>query len=855
MSTTEQEKKRPSRRLRKPREGDLSSDNSGSESDTIFEEASDYESAEDQEPLEGAPKQRKELDVPHQQEFDNAQDIKETVELAEKVAALNVNSEPANEEADERKESFDGDQPNEHKEESLVENQEIQSQPDVNVEGEDVEGEDVEGEDVEGEDVEGEDVEGEDVEGEDVEGEDVEGEDVEGGDVEDAEDGDEQSENEETDDALEEKRGSGDGQEEPAEGEVELDDDEDLKNPAYIPRRGAYYQHDVRNDDQKGDKRQKRDRRLWKEDGNKWLHDKFDEEEQGPKSCYELMNYHGFDVRDPTQQDRVDSFQHRRGRGRGTRGGGRRPDGVARGRGRGRRLQEPLVEDGGGGGDQRGQERFYRNFKPTRTNYREEQDFPELPSVGDGDQRHSPKSESVRSYAERARGQRYKNQPETEVEGVRITYQSEKTYYEKDSVGHREESYRNVTADYRYKPSVNRSVNAHAYRHTETQDSESDQNMRPRVSKDLSFGDPKQFYQLEFVNRNYQNETDNKSKVSQTQEDDKNEEINSKLSEPELKEGSRKAYSSERHQRSRPLQDPSALPESSPTEADSKDDIKPLLNIHNLKIQVKGSERLVQYRDNEDQEEEDGDTLPEDNEDEEGEEQRMDKRERSRPKRYSSQRQRGQDQSSSNGSQYYREGMQSQSPISKAEGSGSHGNVSQRSSSQRGPAQTSVGRQAPSSHTSQGLQSSIPPNLQNLLQQGMMLPPDGTVPHGVRPPHLPSPAFFQQHQGNIPPPYYVGPMVNYGTPQYPMGAPLQFQHFSMGMPPPAAQPAVPPAPAPPPQSPAGPPPSSSQNPSVQQVGGVTYYSPMQQPLQIRHPPPKRQSKPLTIESPPEVHLR
>lgn len=79
--------------------------------------------------------------------------------------------------------------------------------------------------------------------------------------------------------------------------------------------------------------RQKRDRRLWKEDGNKWLHDKFDEEEQGPKSCYELMNYHGFDVRDPTQQDRVDSFQHRRGRGRGTRGGGRRPDGVARGRG------------------------------------------------------------------------------------------------------------------------------------------------------------------------------------------------------------------------------------------------------------------------------------------------------------------------------------------------------------------------------------------------------------------------------------------------------------------------------------------------------------------------------------------
>lgn len=43
--------------------------------------------------------------------------------------------------------------------------------------------------------------------------------------------------------------------EEPAEGEVELDDDEDLKNPAYIPRRGAYYQHDVRNDDQKGDKR------------------------------------------------------------------------------------------------------------------------------------------------------------------------------------------------------------------------------------------------------------------------------------------------------------------------------------------------------------------------------------------------------------------------------------------------------------------------------------------------------------------------------------------------------------------------------------------------------------------------
>ncbi len=33
----------------------------------------------------------------------------------------------------------------------------------------------------------------------------------------------------------------------------ELDDDEDRKNPAYIPRKGAFYEHDTRIDEEDGE--------------------------------------------------------------------------------------------------------------------------------------------------------------------------------------------------------------------------------------------------------------------------------------------------------------------------------------------------------------------------------------------------------------------------------------------------------------------------------------------------------------------------------------------------------------------------------------------------------------------------
>ena len=46
-------------------------------------------------------------------------------------------------------------------------------------------------------------------------------------------------------------------QEQPHESKEKLDDDEDRKNPAYVPRRGMFYEHDQRNsvgDNEAGEK-------------------------------------------------------------------------------------------------------------------------------------------------------------------------------------------------------------------------------------------------------------------------------------------------------------------------------------------------------------------------------------------------------------------------------------------------------------------------------------------------------------------------------------------------------------------------------------------------------------------------
>ncbi|XP_041673507.1 protein CASC3 [Cheilinus undulatus] len=100
------------------------------------------------------------------------------------------------------------------------------------------------------------------------------------------------------------ERQSGDGQESTDDPETKaggkpgqkLDDDEDRKNPAYIPRKGLFFEHDVRGHAQEEERPKGRNRKLWKDEG-RWEHDKFREEEQAPKSREELIAIYGYDIR------------------------------------------------------------------------------------------------------------------------------------------------------------------------------------------------------------------------------------------------------------------------------------------------------------------------------------------------------------------------------------------------------------------------------------------------------------------------------------------------------------------------------------------------------------------------------
>ncbi|XP_034722033.1 protein CASC3-like, partial [Etheostoma cragini] len=100
------------------------------------------------------------------------------------------------------------------------------------------------------------------------------------------------------------ERQSGDGQESTDDPETKaggkpgqkLDDDEDRKNPAYIPRKGLFFEHDVRGHAQEEERPKGRNRKLWKDEG-RWEHDRFREEEQAPKSREELIAIYGYDIR------------------------------------------------------------------------------------------------------------------------------------------------------------------------------------------------------------------------------------------------------------------------------------------------------------------------------------------------------------------------------------------------------------------------------------------------------------------------------------------------------------------------------------------------------------------------------
>nr|XP_023867709.1 protein CASC3 [Salvelinus alpinus] len=99
------------------------------------------------------------------------------------------------------------------------------------------------------------------------------------------------------------ERQSGDGQESTEDSEnkgakpgQKLDDDQDRNNPAYIPRKGMFFEHDVRGNAQEEERPKGRNRKLWKDEGC-WEHDRFREEEQAPKSREELVAIYGYDIR------------------------------------------------------------------------------------------------------------------------------------------------------------------------------------------------------------------------------------------------------------------------------------------------------------------------------------------------------------------------------------------------------------------------------------------------------------------------------------------------------------------------------------------------------------------------------
>ncbi|XP_043910872.1 protein CASC3 [Protopterus annectens] len=84
-----------------------------------------------------------------------------------------------------------------------------------------------------------------------------------------------------------------------------LDDDEDRKNPAYIPRKGLFFEHDLRGQTQEEEVRPKgHQRKLWK-DEERWVHDRFHEDEQAPKSREELIALYGYDIRSEVSPDAI----------------------------------------------------------------------------------------------------------------------------------------------------------------------------------------------------------------------------------------------------------------------------------------------------------------------------------------------------------------------------------------------------------------------------------------------------------------------------------------------------------------------------------------------------------------------
>ncbi|KAL3220845.1 hypothetical protein MRX96_005282 [Rhipicephalus microplus] len=103
-----------------------------------------------------------------------------------------------------------------------------------------------------------------------------------------------------------------------------LDFDEEKRYPQYIPKKGAFYQHDDRvvgdedssevpEEKTEDDKGSCRPKKLWHEECV-WEHDMYREEEQGPKSSEELVRIYGYDIRSEPMPPRARRWR-RYGRG------------------------------------------------------------------------------------------------------------------------------------------------------------------------------------------------------------------------------------------------------------------------------------------------------------------------------------------------------------------------------------------------------------------------------------------------------------------------------------------------------------------------------------------------------------
>ncbi|XP_018333635.1 protein CASC3 [Agrilus planipennis] len=121
-----------------------------------------------------------------------------------------------------------------------------------------------------------------------------------------------------SDDGVEFEREEGDGQEGTPFDRV--DDDEDKKNPQYIPKKGTFYEHDDRtveaeepeNNTEKGEKVGRKT--MWIDKKDHWSHDKYNDTEQAPKSKSELIAVYGYDIRN---EDGPPKARRRRRYGRG----------------------------------------------------------------------------------------------------------------------------------------------------------------------------------------------------------------------------------------------------------------------------------------------------------------------------------------------------------------------------------------------------------------------------------------------------------------------------------------------------------------------------------------------------------